>query len=314
MNSTRWRSILGAGLLTLLLGAGQAQAGVHLWRVKEIFSNSDGTVQFIELATCCGSTGEIFTGGQAVSSNSHTFTFPGNLSGSTLNKHILLATSGFAALPGAPTPDHIIADNFFSTGGDTISFSVYDTMVFGAGQLPIDGTHSLNKDPNDETDTAFTATNSPTNFNDASGSVNASSSPPGVPDGTGGTTPVTVASLASDGSSLQISFAVGVCNNAADHHILYGQRSNLPAVAGGTFSLLGSQCAIGTTSPTTWNAVPTATDGKGLIWFLIVATNGAGLEGSWGRDSQGNERVGPGNSGASGSCALVRDTSYTCGH
>ena len=314
MHSTRWRSILGAGLLALLCGGAQAMAGVHLWRVKEVFSNSDGTIQFIELATCCGSTGENFTGGHHVSSNSHDFIIPGNVSGTTFNKHILLATSGFAALPGAPTPDHIIVDNFFSTSGDTISFSVYDTMVFGAGTLPVDGTHSLNKDPNDDTDTNFTATNSPTNFNDASGSVNAGSGPPGVPDGSGGTTPMTVSALAADGSNLQVSFSTGACNNAATHHILYGQRTNLPGGAGGTISLLGSQCAIGTSSPYAWNAVPAPSDGKGLIWFIVVATNGSGLEGSWGRDSAGNERLGPGNGGASGSCALVRDTSYSCGH
>jgi hypothetical protein len=41
----------------LLLGSAPAFSGVHLWRVKEIFSNADGTIQFIELATCCGSTG-----------------------------------------------------------------------------------------------------------------------------------------------------------------------------------------------------------------------------------------------------------------
>ncbi|MCI0408717.1 MAG: hypothetical protein L0191_09170, partial [Acidobacteria bacterium] len=183
-------------LLALLLSSVPAFSGVHLWRVKEIFSNADGSIQFIELAVCCGSEEEFFVGGHSVSSGSSNFTFPGNLSGTTtLDKHILLATSGFAALPGAPTPDHIIPANFFSTTEDIISFSVYDTLVFSAGQLPTNGTSSLNKDPDDESDATFPASNSPTNFAGATGSVNASSGPPGVPDGTGGTTPMTVAAL-----------------------------------------------------------------------------------------------------------------------
>jgi hypothetical protein len=312
MHSTRWRSILGAGLLALLGGGAQAMAGVHLWRVKELYSNGDGTIQFIELATCCGSTGENFTGGQVVSSNSHNFTIPGNVSGSTLNKHILLATSGFAALPGAPTPDHIIADSFFSTVGDTISFSVYDTLTFSAGQLPGNGADSLNKEPT--SGMISTTRNSPTNFAGASGAVFTGSGPPGVPDGTGGTTPMTVSALSPDGSSLQVAYANGTCINAANHHILYGQKSNLPAAAGGAFSLLGSVCSIGASGPYAWAGTPQAADGSGLIWFVLVATNPSAEEGSWGKDQLGNERTGPGAGGASGTCSLVKDTANFCGH
>src|SRR5437773_5399248 len=206
----------------LLCSSAPALSGVHLWRVEEVFSNADGTVQFIEMATCSGSTSEVFTGGQVLRSNANSFTFPANLSGSTLNKHILLATAAFAALPGAPTPDQIIVDHFFSTDTDTISFSVYDTLIFASGALPTDGVTSLNKDPNDATDTTFTAPNSPTNFADQTGSVNAAGGPPAVPDGTGGTTPMTVAALTRDGSSLRVSFDVASCTNAADHHILFG--------------------------------------------------------------------------------------------
>jgi hypothetical protein len=125
---------------------------------------------------------------------------------------------------------------------------------------------------------------------------------------------MTVASLNADGSNLQVSFAVGSCTNAANHHILYGQRSGLPAALGGTFTLLGSNCSIGTTSPYSWLGVPQASDGSGLIWFLVVATNSSGIEGSWGKDKNGNERVGPGNNGASGTCAVLKDVTNTCGH
>ncbi len=303
-----------ACLVILLGNAGPALSGVHLWRVKEIFSNADGTIQFIEIATCCGSTTENFLSGQALSSNTHTFTFPGNVAGSTLNKHVLLATSGFVGLPGAPAPDHIIADSFFSTTADTISFSIYDAMTIPAGSLPTDGTRSLNKDPNDSTDTNFVATNSPTNYSGQAGTINAVSGPPGVPDGTGGSTPMTVTATTPNASTLRVSFDTTTCTNAADHHILYGQRSGLPALPGGTYGLLGGVCRIGSATPYEWTGAPEASDGSGLIWFLVVATDAAGVEGSWGVDSAGAEPVGPGNGGSSGICAVVKNTANACGH
>jgi hypothetical protein len=302
------------GCLVLGFGTLPALAGVHLWRVKEIFSNPDGTIQFIEIATCCGSTSENFLSGQVLTSNTNSFTFPSNVAGSTLNKHVLLATSAFAALPGAPPPDHIIVDNFFSTAADTIAFSVYDTLIFSAGQLPTDGTTSLNKDPDDTTDTTFTAVNSPTNYAGQTGTITAVSGPPGVPDGTGGTMPVTVTPTSADGSTLEVSYDVTSCTNAADHHILFGEGSGLPAAPGGVFTLLGSVCRIGNAPPYTWTDVPRAGDGTNLIWFLVVATDSAGVEGSWGLDSAGQERLGPGNDGASGTCAVVRSTANACGH
>jgi hypothetical protein len=301
-------------LAVLLLSSAPALSGVHLWRVKEIFSNADGTIQFIEIATCCGSTTEVFLGGQILRSNTSSFTFPSNVTGSTLNKHYLLATRGFTALAGAPTPDQIIADRFFSTTGDTISFGVYDTMIFTVGALPTDGTHSLNKDPNDATDTNVVGVNSPTNFAGQTGTVSVVTGPPGVPDGTGGTRPVTVVPLTADASSLQVSFDVQSCTNAADHQILFGQRSGFPAAPGGTYSLLGSVCGVGMTSPYNWVGAPEASDGSNLIWFLVVATDASFTEGSWGVDSRGVERAGPGNNGASGICAVVKNTTNACGH
>jgi hypothetical protein len=61
-------------------------------------------------------------------------------------------------------------------------------------------------------------------------------------------------------------------------------------------------------------AVPEPTDGSSLIWFLVVTTDSTGVEGSWGVDSAGNERRGPGNGGASGTCAVVKSVANKCGH
>ena len=95
-----------------------------------------------------------------------------------------------------------------------------------------------------------------------------------------------------DASSLLVSFDTRSCTNAADYHILYGERRNLPAAPG----------------------VPQAQDGSGLIWFLVVSTDASGVEGSWGVDSSNKECVGPGNGGASGICAVVKSVANTCGH
>src|SRR5437867_1499089 len=112
------RSLMSWGLIcvvVLLCGTLPAQSGVHLWRITEIFSNADGTIQFIEMTTCCGSSGgEIFLGNQSLRSNSHAFTFPGNLDMTTLNKHVLLGTTGYSALAGAPAVDYTIPSSFFS--------------------------------------------------------------------------------------------------------------------------------------------------------------------------------------------------------
>ncbi len=253
-------------------------------------------------------------GGHRLFSNTNSFTFPSNVVGSTSGKHILLATRAFATLPGAPTPDHTIVDRFFSTTADVIAFSAYDTLIFSDGQLPLDGTTSLNKDPNDGLDRTFTARNSPTNYAGQTGSVSAVPGPPGVPDGTGSTTPVTAAPLSPDGSALRVSFDVTSCTDAAGHFILYGQRSGLPAAPGGTFTLLGGDCTLGTASPYDWLGVPEATDGSGLIWFVVVARDASFVEGSWGVDSRGSERHGTGNNGSSDVCAVVKDTSNACGH
>src|SRR5262245_25475910 len=256
MKLRRWLTPVVVCSVVLLWSGMPAWSGAHLWRVTELFSNADGTIQFIELTTCCGSTGgEIFLSGQHLTSNGHDFVFPGNLNPGT-NKHILLATDGFAALPGAPTRDYTLPPNFFSTAGDSITFIVYDTMTFGAGALPTNGSSSLNKNEEDATDTAFVAVNSPTNLAERSGSVNAGGGPPAVPDGKAGTTPLNVSTLSPDGTSLRVTYDTASCTNVSNHHLLFGQRSGFPSVPGGTWTLLGAICNIGNASSYDWMSVP----------------------------------------------------------
>src|SRR5262245_25007420 len=306
------------GVIVLLCSGAPALSGVHLWRVTEAFSNSDGTIQFIEMRTCCGSAGgEIFIANQPLSSNSHSFTFPANLPPATPqapNTHLLLATTGFAALPGAPAPDYTIPSNFFSPAGDTLSFAVYDAWTFGA-IVPTDGSRSLNKNEDDDTDTPFIAVNSPTNLHEQTGSVTVVTGPPAVPDGTAGTQPLVGSRLALDGSRPRLYSETDARTvNAAGRHIVYGQKRGFPPPAGGVLTPMGAVCNIGGTSPYDWLGVPDPTDGFNLIWIVMVATDPSGIEGSWGENSSGGERRGPGLNGSSGICANDKSIANACGH
>src|SRR5205814_5334062 len=77
----------------------------------------------------------------------------------------------YAALSGVPAPDYTFpVNNFFTTGGDTLNYaSSTNTLTFTSGQLPVNGSNSLNRAYNQST--FFTAVNSPTNFAGASGTV-----------------------------------------------------------------------------------------------------------------------------------------------
>ena len=176
MAQGRWSTPLTSFATTLtLLFAGAASAGIHTWDVNEVFSNADGSIQFVELWEANGGATEINVGNGSITSDTQSFSFgQGQVAGPTTNKYYLLGTAGFAALDGAPTPDAIIPAGsvpFFDTTGDTVSFGTYDSFTFGT--VPTNGTDSLEK-------TGIT-TNSPTNYAGATGSVNAAPPPSPVP-------------------------------------------------------------------------------------------------------------------------------------
>ena len=170
-----------AGLCALLcagLAGTQASAFFHLWRFSEFFSSADGSVQFIELHTT--GFGETVANGVQIRSTStgNIFTFDRNLSGSTNNKRLLIATDDFESLPGLPTspplltPDFTLPSSFFNPAGDTIRLcsapctggAVYDTRTFPS--VPTDGVTSRHY-PSNTLDI-----NSPTNFAGTTGSMN----------------------------------------------------------------------------------------------------------------------------------------------
>ncbi len=169
--------LLLCALMVVGVGARTVEAGSHLWDLSEVFTNHDGTIQFIELfqptSACC----EVNMAGKWVRATVQMtqFDFPANLTGNTAMRSLLLATAGFAALPGAPTPDYIIPDNFFNVSGDTIELYFYDTIAMPLAVIPIDGVTSYNKDP--MTGTWSVGLNSPTNYASETGSVDAGGLP-----------------------------------------------------------------------------------------------------------------------------------------
>src|SRR6187401_542059 len=102
--------ILRIAVALLALSAANVQAAFHLWTMNELYSNADGTVQFIELTALAG--GQEFLTGHSLTTTGNeggtrSFTFPSNLPGDTSGKRMLIATQGFAAL-GIVTPDYVV--------------------------------------------------------------------------------------------------------------------------------------------------------------------------------------------------------------
>jgi len=302
-------------LAACLLASPCAFGGAHTWDVNEVFSNADGTIQFVELREGNGTPGEVNVNGVAMRSlnfPAHTLMLVnGSIAAPTTNKFLLGGTAAFAALPGAPPLDFTIPNGFLRLGtADSVSYGPpYDTLAVPAGSLPLDGINAYRRG-------GTTGPNSPTNYAGTSGSVNANPppQPPGVPDGTGGSQPMLVTPLVLDGSSLSIAWDTSVCTDDSQHHIIYGNGSMFPASPGGAFGVLGSVCSMGGTSPFVWNSVPTAADSTGILWWVIAVTSGT-TEGSWGTDSAGTQRLGPGTGGSSGQCSVTAlSTTNACGH
>lgn len=153
------------------LAATQAQATFHLWVIDQIYSDSTGDVQFVELFTSAG--GQEFLSSHSISTSSgtnpqHTFTFPTDLPGDTANRHFLIATQGFAAL-GIVKPDYVVPNGFLYTPSGSINYAGVNVVNYKS--LPTDGIHSIAASGN-------VMLNSVTNFAGQKGSIPGTSPPP----------------------------------------------------------------------------------------------------------------------------------------
>ena len=161
MDETNGFFIVTSTLVLAVAIATDARASFHSWDINEIFSNEDGTIQFIELRETEGLGGQHQLSIPSIdfTTNTNIFAYDTNLNPliPTEDNYFLMGTEGFANLPGAPEPDYIIPDNFFSVTGDMLNFAGFDIFIFGQDDLPLDGIHSLNSD-------LSTGVNSPTHF------------------------------------------------------------------------------------------------------------------------------------------------------
>lgn len=158
-----------------------AAAFGHLWEFTEIFSNADGTVQFIEMHSDTLNENGLSSMFIRSTGTGREYHFATDLGGSTMGRRLLIATAAFAAQPGAVTPDYIMPDGFLRTTSDTLALwneqigvggpypplpsTRWDILTYGS--LPTDGTNSLHRDHAP----IATAVNSPTNYAGESGSI-----------------------------------------------------------------------------------------------------------------------------------------------
>jgi hypothetical protein len=153
----------------LALFASMASAAFHTYRIEEIFSNADGTIQYIVMHESVGAAAEYFWMGHTITTGQMSYTFPNNLPiqttcnpyygcvdsmmkapmmvmpnvTSTANTRVLIATQGLAAL-GVIAPDFIVPNGFIPIGGGTITYAEgADQWTFGP--LPTDGVTALSR-------------------------------------------------------------------------------------------------------------------------------------------------------------------------
>ena len=103
--------------------------------------------------------------------------------------------------------------------------------------------------------------------------------PSAVPNGAFGR-PMTIERLNPFGEVLRISWDVRTCPSA-DYNLLYGTLDSVE-----DYELEGAECDADASGVHTWFGVP-----AGNLWFIVVGNASVtDTEGSWGQDSDGNER------------------------
>ena len=123
-------------------------ASFHTWKVNEIYSNADGSVQFIELKESSGLNNQHLLPGHSITCAgagiTNAFNFPVNLpSTATANKFFVIGTSNLASMPGGLKPDYMFTNTgpFLSLTIGTINFGGVDTIAYT--NPPTDGSGSM---------------------------------------------------------------------------------------------------------------------------------------------------------------------------
>jgi len=145
------RSLFLTSGLAFTLSIAPAHAEFHLFRIAEVYSNADGSVQYIVLRESTGSNNENFLAGQMVRATNaagiaQNFAFPSNLpSSNTASRSVLIATPGFAAL-GLIAPDYTIPARFIPTEGGSLNYlGAFPPDPISLPPLPNDGVTAVDR-------------------------------------------------------------------------------------------------------------------------------------------------------------------------
>ena len=164
--------------LAATLAAPAAWATFHTYQIDEIFSNADGTVQYVVLHEAAGANGQNFLAGHTLTSTSggvtQTYVFPSDLPGGTQGFYggmeaptaftrVLIASQGFAAL-GIVTPDYVVPNGFLPLANGTVNYALVDQVSYAS--LPTDGVTAIKR-------TGAMVQNVATNYAGASAAVSA---------------------------------------------------------------------------------------------------------------------------------------------
>ncbi|MCC7216073.1 MAG: hypothetical protein IT517_04820 [Burkholderiales bacterium] len=133
--------------MAVLLVSGAAHAGFESFAIEQVYSNADGTVQFVVLREMQGlAGGHAWTGRTFEATRpgvAKSYTFPRNLpDNATAGRRVLLGSEGMAAL-GLVAPDYVLPDGFVPTDGATLDFAGADQVTYAS--LPTDGVNAITR-------------------------------------------------------------------------------------------------------------------------------------------------------------------------
>ena len=153
-------------ILFLTLSSIRPLFGTEQWQIREVFSNSDGRVQFIELYSPAFNQNALST--LTIRVNEQVIQPTIDTLGGTRNKHFLLATASFESETNGIVPDFILPERTIPTSGViTIQIGTRTTRTFT--NLPLNGIFSVNA-------ASEQFLNSPTNFAGEVGALRLNSS------------------------------------------------------------------------------------------------------------------------------------------
>jgi len=139
-------------LLAACVLAARPAAADHAFTIDQLYSNADGSIQYVVLRETAGLDNQDGFAGLALTASAGgriaTFTFTGNLpSAQTARRAVLVATQGYVAAAGKTVefaqvpPDFVVPNRFLPTVGGTVTFAGGDHMSYDS--LPGDGTTAL---------------------------------------------------------------------------------------------------------------------------------------------------------------------------